>query len=157
MNKFLKLVIAVLACLLAGFLGSLFTTPQINGWYTTLNKPSFNPPNYLFGPVWTVLFILMGIALFLIWDKFKKNKTAKGAAVFFMVHLFVNTMWSIVFFGAQSPGLAFLIILVLWLMIAMLLIQFYKINKIAGYLLVPYLLWVSFATVLNYSIWQLNM
>lgn len=157
MHKITKFLVSIFVCLLAGFLGSLFTTPQINGWYASLNKPEFNPPNSIFGPVWTTLFILMGIALFLVWIKFKKNKTAKAAFVFFMVHLVVNIMWSVVFFGAQNPGLAMIVIIALWLMIAMLLVQFYKINKYAGYLLIPYLLWVSFASVLNYNIWQLNM
>lgn len=157
MHKITKFLVSIFVCLLAGAIGSLFTTPQIDTWYANLNKPGFNPPNYIFAPVWTTLFILMGVALFLAWTNFKKNKTAKGAVVFFMVHLVINIMWSVVFFGAQNPGLAMIVIIALWLMIAMLVIQFYKINKYAGYLLIPYLLWVSFASVLNYNIWQLNM
>lgn len=151
-----KLIISLLLCLGAGFLGSLFTTPAIDTWYATLLKPFFNPPNWIFAPVWTTLFILMGIALYLIWQKGLKNKKAKVAVGFFIVHLGFNSLWSIIFFGLHNPGLAFIDIVLLWLMIVFLIYYFYGLNKLAAWLLMPYLLWVSFATILNYSIWLLN-
>ncbi len=152
----IKLFSSVLICLGAGFIGSFFTTPQIAGWYQTLNKPTWNPPSWLFGPVWTTLFILMGIALYLVWQKAGHSKSARRATIFFLVHLLFNIFWSVLFFGLNNPFYAFLEIIVLWLMILTLIIWFFKLDKKAGSLLIPYLLWVSFASFLNYTIWQLN-
>jgi len=157
MNKKLKkLAISLGLCLGAGFLGSLFTTSAIDTWYVNLNKPIFNPPNWLFGPVWTMLYILMGIALFLVWQKGLKNKNVRFAFWFFIMHLAFNTLWSIIFFGVKNIGLAMVDIAILWLMVLALLYFFYEIDKRATWLIVPYFLWISFASLLNYSIWILN-
>lgn len=154
--KIRKLVISLLLCLSAGTIGSVFTTPAINSWYADLIKPSFNPPNWLFGPVWTGLYILMGISLFLIWRKDLKKKNVRFAFWLFIMHLALNTLWSVIFFGAKNVTLAMFDIFILWLMIAALIYCFYEIDKKAAWLLVPYFFWVSFATLLNYSIWILN-
>jgi benzodiazapine receptor len=155
-NNFWKLIISVLTCLSAGFIGSIFTTPSIPNWYTTLNKPSFNPPNWLFAPVWTTLFILMGTAAFLIWRKGLKKKEVKNALIIFLLQLVFNTLWSFLFFKFHSPFWALVDIAVLWALILLVLIKFWKISKTAGILLIPYLLWVSFASFLNYAIYRLN-
>ncbi|MFC1710057.1 TspO/MBR family protein [Patescibacteria group bacterium] len=141
---------------LAGIIGSVFTTSEIDNWYVFLNKPSFNPPNWIFGPVWIILYTLMGISLYLVWLKGYKEENIKRAVNFFLIHLAVNSLWSIVFFGLHDLRLALVIIFTLWLMILYLIKLFLNINKIAAYLLIPYLLWVSFASLLNYSIWILN-
>lgn len=155
-NNFWKLIISVLVCLSAGFIGSFFTTPSIPTWYATLNKPSFNPPNWLFAPVWTTLFILMGIAAFLIWRKGLKKKAVKNALIIFLLQLVFNTLWSFLFFKFHSPFWALVDIGVLWGLILLSLIKFWKISKAAGILLIPYLFWVSFASFLNYTIYRLN-
>ena len=141
---------------LAGIIGSVFTTSEIANWYVFLNKPFFNPPNWLFGPVWIILYTLMGISLYLVWVKGYKEENIKRTVNIFLVHLAVNSLWSIVFFGLHDLGLALVIIFTLWLMILYLIKLFWNIEKIAAYLLIPYLLWVSFASILNYSIWMLN-
>lgn len=155
-NNFSKLLLSIGLSLGAGLIGSLFTFSAIPTWYATLNKPSFNPPNYLFGPVWTTLYILMGIALYLVWRKGLRKKSIRFAFSLFLIHLVVNSLWSIVFFGMHQIFLALVVILVLWLMIIVLIKIFWEIDKTAAYLLMPYLFWVSFATLLNFSIWQLN-
>ncbi|MBU2416353.1 tryptophan-rich sensory protein [Patescibacteria group bacterium] len=151
-----RLIISLALPQLAGIVGSLFTTSAIPTWYATLQRPSFSPPNWLFGPAWITLYILMGISIYLIWQKVEKNKTAGGAMWLFWIHLFFNAIWSIIFFGLQNPGLAFINIIIIWLLIIALMVKFWKINRWATYLLIPYLLWVSFASVLNYFIWYLN-
>lgn len=151
----LKLFIAIFICQMAGFIGAIFTTSSIPTWYATLNKPFFSPPNSVFGPVWTALFTLMGIALYIVWQKKTKLKKIHALQIF-TIQLILNTLWSILFFGFQSPALAFIEILFLWAFIALSIKTFYKISKTAGYLLVPYILWVSFATLLNLSIVLLN-
>ncbi|MFC1649559.1 TspO/MBR family protein [Patescibacteria group bacterium] len=150
------LVISIGISQLAGIVGSIFTTSEIAGWYVFLNKPSFNPPNWLFGPVWIILYTLMGISLYLVWSKGYKESNIKRAVNIFLVHLVVNSIWSIAFFGLHYLGIAFMVIINLWLMILYLIRLFYGINKNAAYLLIPYLIWVSFASLLNFSIWQLN-
>ena len=150
------LIFSILLSQLAGIIGSLATTPAIPGWYAHLNKPFFNPPNWIFGPVWISLYTLMGISLYLIWIKNGKKKKYSNIIAFFLTHLVFNSLWSIIFFGMKNLGLAFLVILILWTMIFTLIKKFKKINKIAAYLLFPYLAWVSFATLLNFAIWQLN-
>ena len=154
-QKILPLMSFILITFIAAFIGSLFTTPSIASWYRNLNKPSFAPPNFLFAPVWTILFFLMAIAAFLVWQN-KNNPQAKKALIFYFVQLAFNSLWSIIFFGLHNPGVAFLEIIILWLLILLTLIKFYKIQKIAGLLLVPYLLWVSFASFLNIFVWLLN-
>ena len=157
MNKISKILIVVATCLVVGYFSSMVTRSAISNWYPTLNKPSFNPPNRVFAPVWSMLFIMMGVAAGLIWDRMEKEKLlAKKALIFFAVQLALNALWSFLFFGLKNPMLAGLEIIILWLMIYETYVKFVKINKIAGYLLIPYLLWVSFASVLNASIWWLN-
>jgi tryptophan-rich sensory protein len=141
---------------LAGLIGSLATFPEIGTWYSTLIKPSFNPPNWIFGPVWTTLYILMGIALYLVWDKGTNKKAVRTAIWVFFIHLVVNCLWSVVFFGLHSLSGGIIVILILLAMIIILMKLFYPINRWAAYLLAPYLLWVSFATVLNMTLWLLN-
>lgn len=155
-NNFFKLIIAIVVSELAGVIGSIFTIPAIPNWYATLNKPTLNPPAWVFGPVWTTLYALMGIAAFLIWQKGWERKEVKLALGTFCLQLFLNASWSIVFFGLQSPGLALLNILALWLAIVWTIIVFYRISLPAAYLLLPYILWTSFAAYLNYAIWILN-
>ena len=157
MNKITKILIVVVACLAIGYFSGTVTRAAILDWYPTLIKPSFNPPNWIFAPVWTALYIMMGVAAGLVWDRINiETEVVKKALVFFIIQLALNALWSYLFFGLRNPMLAGLEIIVLWLMIYETYIQFAKINKIAGYLLIPYLAWVSFATVLNASIWWLN-
>ena len=160
-NKILKLVMAVLICQGAGAVGSLFTVPAIPNWYASLEKPIFAPPNWLFGPAWITLYLLMGVSVYLIWLSLsntsgEQNIKARGAFWLFWVHLAFNAVWSPIFFGLKNPGLALANIIIIWLLIIILMVKFWKINKWSTYLLIPYLLWVSFATVLNYFIWYLN-
>ena len=157
MNKILKIIVAVAICLAIGYFSGTVTRSAILDWYPTLEKPSFNPPNWIFAPVWTALYIMMGVAAGLVWNRIKyETEAVKKALVFFIIQLILNAMWSYLFFGLRNPMLAGLEIIVLWLMIYETYIQFTKINKIAGYLFIPYLAWVSFAAVLNASIWWLN-
>ena len=153
---FPKILIAVIVCLGIGFFSSFATQSSIDTWYESLNKPFFNPPDWIFGPVWTVLYILMGIAAGLVWSKGFYHKWVQTALYHFIFQLLFNGLWSIVFFGFQSPGFAFLNILVLLVLIILTIKWFKVVSKKAAYLLYPYLLWVSFAAVLNFSIWQLN-
>ncbi len=155
-NNFLKLAISIGLPFLAGAIGSFFTSPAISGWYSELQKPAVNPPSWVFGPAWTLLYILMGIAAFLVWKRGWGKREVRVALYIFGFHLILNAGWSIIFFGLKNPGLAFAEIVVLWVMIVWMTLAFYKISKTAGYLLLPYLLWVSFAGYLNYSIWLLN-
>jgi len=151
-----KLSISLLLCLGAGFLGSLFTTPAIDTWYINLDKPIFNPPNWIFAPVWTTLYILMAFALLLIWQKNLKKKNVRFAFWLFIMHLAFNTLWSIIFFGLKNIALAMVDISILWVMVLALIYLFYEIDKRATWLLLPYFLWISFAALLNYCIWILN-
>ncbi len=155
-NNIIKLFASIVICQLAGVVGSFFTISAIPGWYAELAKPALNPPNWVFGPAWTTLYLLMGVALFLIWQKGWRERRVKTAVAVFAVQLLLNTLWSIVFFGLQSPGWALLNIVALWVAILWTIIVFYNISKPASYLLMPYILWVSFALYLNYSIWVLN-
>lgn len=151
-----RLVISIILCQLAGFIGSLFTTPKIPTWYAELAKPSFNPPNWIFSPVWITLFFLMGLTLFLLWrDTSHKDKT-RPALVLFFIQLCLNMLWSILFFGLEAPFLAFIGIIVLWIFILATIFASLRVNRAAGILLLPYILWVSFAAVLNYFLWTLN-
>jgi benzodiazapine receptor len=153
----LKLVASVLFCQAAGLLGALATTPSIGGWYTGLAKPSFSPPNWIFGPVWTTLYLLMGVALFLVWRLGGKTPGVKTALALFAVQLALNTLWSVLFFGLHRPALAFFEIMVLWVLILLTMLKFFSLSRPAGWLLFPYLLWVSFASVLNFFLWRLNL
>ena len=151
---YLKLLASVILCQAAGLVGSVFTFPSIPTWYATLVKPWFTPPNWVFGPAWTTLFLLMGISLYLVWQKgLAKNKAAISL---FGAQLGLNVLWSVLFFGLQSPFLAFAEIIVLWIFILLTIIKFYKIDRKAAYMLVPYIAWVTFAASLNYFVWMLN-
>ncbi len=140
----------------AGVIGSLFTVPAIGSWYQFLNKPAFSPPNWLFGPVWTALYLLMGISLYLIWSNGLSRRGAKFAFWFFIAHLLINLRWSVVFFGLHNISFAFVVILILLAMIVVLIKLFRPLNRLASNLLIPYLVWVSFATILNYYLMVLN-
>ncbi len=154
-QNIIKLIFAIIVCQLAGIVGSIFTAPSVATWYTTIVKPTFNPPNWIFAPVWTTLFLLMGIALYLI-IKEKQTPKVRIAEYVFAIQLILNIIWSVLFFGLQNPGAAFIEILILWIAIAATIYYFYKISKTAAYLLVPYIAWVSFAAFLNYAIFLLN-
>jgi tryptophan-rich sensory protein len=152
--NYAKLVVSLLICQLAGVIGSIFTTPAISTWYAGVQKPFFVPPNWLFAPAWITLFVLMGISLYLIWDKgFKENRIAIWV---FGVQLGLNILWSAIFFGMRNPGCAFIEIIGLWMAILATIIAFKRVSRRAAWLLVPYICWVSFAAVLNFSIWMLN-
>ncbi len=152
----LKLFDSILICEAAGIIGSFFTMSQIESWYVTLQMPAFSPPNYVFGPVWTTLYALMGVALFLVWREGLNTQHVKKALGVFAVQLVLNSLWSIVFFGLHSPLGALVVIVALLVSIVWSMIEFYKISRAATWLLVPYLLWVSFATYLNAAIWYIN-
>lgn len=157
MNRITKILTVVVTCLVIGYFSGIVTRSAIITWYPTLVKPSFNPPNWVFAPVWSTLYIMMGIAAGLVWDRMESNTAlVKKALVVFAIQLALNALWSYLFFGLKNPMLALIEIVILWLMIYETYVQFGKINKIAGYLFIPYLLWVSFAMVLNASIWWLN-
>ncbi|MBI3984974.1 MAG: tryptophan-rich sensory protein [Candidatus Levybacteria bacterium] len=155
MNRFFKLLFLVLICEGIGFLGTIFTIPSIATWYATLNKPIFNPPDFIFAPVWTTLYFLIGLSLFLILEK-KLKKDKNKILVIFSLQLLFNFLWSFIFFGLHNPIFAFVDIAMLWATIVLLIYEFWKHSKLASLLLVPYLLWVSFASFLNLSIIALN-
>jgi translocator protein len=149
------LILCILITLGAGGLGGFATATSIDGWYATINKPSFNPPNYLFGPVWTFLYFLMGLALFVI-IRLPKSTRKNSMLVIFIIQLVLNVFWSFLFFKFQRIDLAVLEILVLWFFILAMIIGLVKFNKSIGLLQIPYLLWVTFAFILNFSIFYLN-
>ncbi|MDD1713723.1 MAG: tryptophan-rich sensory protein [Methanoregulaceae archaeon] len=155
-HSYVKLIAAVLLCLVVGSMGSLVTTTGSGSWYESLEKPAFTPPNWVFGPVWTTLFILMGIALYLVWQSGTERRDVQIALAVFGIQFALNVLWSFLFFGMQSPLLGLVEIVLLWIMIAVTIVLFYQIRKIAGYLLVPYIVWVTIATALNYSVYILN-
>lgn len=157
LNNPLKLIIALGFPLFVGWIGSLFTAPAIPVWYNSLVKPTLNPPNWIFAPVWTLLFILMGVAAFLVWRKGLKKKEVKLALAIFVFQLFLNSFWSMLFFGMHNILVSFTEILSLWFAIMALLLAFYQVSRAAAYLIVPYVLWVSFAVYLNYAILQLSI
>ena len=152
----LKLVVALAAPLAVGGLSGFATSKGVETWYPTLLKPSFNPPSWVFGPVWTALYILMGVAAYLVWRKGLATDGVRPALTLFAVQLLLNGLWSLLFFGLQAPGWALVEIVFLWLAIVATLIAFRGVASAAGWLLAPYLAWVSFAAILNASIWSLN-
>ena len=157
MSKYLRIIYCVAICLVVGYLSSITTQSSINTWYPTLIKPSFNPPNWLFAPVWTLLFIMMGIAAGMIWNQLENQRElVKKALLFFTVQLLLNALWSYLFFGLNNVLLALIEIILLWLVIYETFHIFKKIDKKAAYLFIPYLIWVAFAAVLNGSIYYLN-
>jgi tryptophan-rich sensory protein len=152
----LKLVVSILVCQLAGVIGGLFTASSVDTWYATLTKPAFNPPNWLFSPVWITLYVLLGVSLFLVWRQGLQTEGVQIALIVFGLQLALNTLWSLLFFGLKMPLFAFVEIVILWCLILITLLKFKKISRLAGLLLVPYLLWVSFAAALNFFLWYLN-
>jgi len=157
MNKKLKqIAIAIFICLLAGLVGSMATQTSVNTWYVSINKPVFNPPNWLFAPVWTTLFILMGVAAGIVWNRGFYHKWVKTALYHFGFQLLLNIAWSLVFFGLKEIFGALLIVVSLFVLLLFTFKWFKVVNEKAAYLLIPYIIWVAFATILNFSIWQLN-
>lgn len=156
MSSIIKLIIAVAIPLVVGGISGYFTVTGVESWYLTLQKPSWNPPNWIFGPVWTTLYVMMGIALFLVWKEDTSSELKAIAVILFAVQLLLNFFWSFIFFKLEQPGWAFAEILVLWLMLLACIFAFGQVNKTAAWLLVPYISWVSFATILNGTIWKLN-
>lgn len=153
LNPWLALAGFVGLCLAAGALGGLATAQSVTEWYPTLTKPSWNPPSWVFAPVWTTLYVLMAIAAWMAW---RRGPVAKPALQLFIVQLALNVAWSFIFFGAHNPGLAFAEIIVLWLAIIATARAFWRLSQPAGLLMLPYIAWVSFAAVLNFTVWRLN-
>jgi translocator protein len=156
MKDIFKLCSSVLACLAVGFAGSFFTNTSISSWYAGLNKPFFNPPSWVFAPVWTMLYVLMGVSAFLIWRQGLEDKKVRTALFAFIVQLALNALWSPAFFGMKSTSAGLVVIIFLWMAISKTIFLFYRISKPASFLLLPYILWVSFAFVLNAAIFSLN-
>ena len=156
MKNFIKLILSIAGCELVGILGTPFTLAAIPTWYATLNKPMFAPPNWVFGPTWTLLYFLMGVSFYVIWQQGWKKKAVKTAGKFFLAQLALNFLWSPIFFGLRSPLLGLIIIVAMWILIIMTMKKFYPLSKLAFSLLLPYFLWVSFATMLNAAILILN-
>jgi tryptophan-rich sensory protein len=163
-SSIFKLILIIAACELAGIIGAAFTAPEISSWYAGLVKPALSPPNWVFGPVWITLYALMGVSFFFVWKNYsdisgdsEKKKEWTRAVVAFFIQLALNAMWSFIFFGLRNPGAAFIELVVLWLAVLITAILFARISKSAAWLLLPYIIWVSFAGYLNFSIWQLSM
>jgi len=156
MPETLQLIISVVVCQLAGVIGGLFTGPAIPTWYASLRKPSFTPPGWVFGPAWVTLYVMMGVAAFLVWRRGLDDPQVRIALVIFVVQLLLNASWSVVFFGQRSPMGGLLVIGLLWVAILLTIIAFARVSSVAALLLVPYILWVSFASVLNGAIVRLN-
>jgi benzodiazapine receptor len=155
--ELLKLAASLGACYLAAFVGSIFTTPNVPTWYASLARPAFAPPDWVFAPVWTALFTLMGISAYLVWLEAPTDPRAKTALLVFVLQLAVNVSWSAAFFGLRSPLAGLVVIALLWALIALTIQKFRAISRTAGALLLPYIIWVSFAAVLNFAIWRLNL
>jgi benzodiazapine receptor len=156
MRKAVRIVVAIAISELAGFVGSLFTRPSIPGWYAGLAKPSFNPPDEVFGPVWITLYALMGIAAWLVYERGRKGANVRRPLSIFVAQLVLNVLWSIMFFGIHHILGGFVIIVALWVLIAATIKLFWPVSKAAAILLGPYLVWVGFATVLNAALYVLN-
>lgn len=160
-RNYIQLFFAVALSQSAGLLGAFFTASSVAVWYPTLVKPALNPPAWVFGPVWTALYVLMGVAAFMVWRVYEKSSGSKKhfariALALFALQLALNAWWSIIFFGQQQLGFALLEVVCLWLAIVATIYYFAKLSRTAAWLLVPYVLWVSFASYLNYSLWMLN-
>lgn len=155
-GKLGKLFFSLAICQLAGIIGGIFNTVSNFNWYFTINKPFFSPPDWVFGPVWIVLYLIIGIALFLVWTTHSPGSTKQSAMILFFIQLVFNTVWTFFFFYLKNPYLALVDIILLLIFSLLTLWKFYSVNRAAGYLMLPYVLWLGFATVLNYSIWTLN-
>lgn len=151
-----RLILCIAICQMAGFIGSVFTASSVTTWYTTLVKPWFTPSGSVISAVWITLFAFMGVSLFLIWQKGQGNADSKIAIGVFAAQLLANMLWSYAFFGLHSTLAGLVVIVVLWLLILQSIIRFWPISREAALLLVPYIIWVSFAAFLNYTIWKLN-
>lgn len=156
MSSYVKLLIAIAIPVLAGGISGFFTVTGVESWYQTIQKPSWNPPNWVFGPVWTTLYVMMGIALWLVWKEDTSRELKLIAGILFAAQLTLNFFWSFIFFKLELPGWAFAEILVMWVAILATIFAFAQVNKTAAWLLVPYISWVSFAAMLNFTIWRLN-
>ena len=156
MSSIVKLIIAIAIPVLVGAISGYFTITGVESWYQTIQKPSWNPPNWIFGPVWTTLYILMGISLYLIWKSDATPSLKWLAILLFALQLALNFFWSLIFFNQHAIGWALVEIIVLWLSILATIFVFARINNTAAWLLVPYISWVSFAGILTYTIWKLN-
>lgn len=155
-KNIVAIIVFILICQLAGFIGSFFTSPAIPVWYASLSKPIFTPPSWIFAPAWVTLYLLMGISAYLVWSKGIKKKKVKIALSVFGIQLILNICWSLIFFGLHAILFAFIEIILLWCAILLTIIKFNKLSKSAALLLIPYILWVSFAAVLNLAILLLN-
>ena len=156
MNNSLKLIIAIAIPVAVGAISGFFTATGVESWYQTINKPSWNPPGWIFAPVWTTLYIMMGVALFLVWKSDSSDILKKTAITLFTIQLVLNFFWSFIFFDQHQIGWALVEIIAMWIFILLTIFAFGNISKLAAWLLVPYISWVSFATILNYTIWKLN-
>ncbi len=156
MKSIYKLLISIAIPLTVGGISGFFTSSSVNTWFVTLNKPSFNPPSWLFAPVWTTLYIMMGISFYIIWNNHAKLEKRYTGYTYYWLQLALNFLWSFLFFYFQRPHLALIDIILLFIMIASTIFSFRKVSKTAAWLLVPYLCWVTFATALNFEIWRLN-
>jgi benzodiazapine receptor len=152
----IKLIISIVACEGAGGIGAIFTTPAIPTWYAGLKKPTFTPPNSVFGPIWITLYLLMGVAVFLVWREGLGQEGVTIAFVIFWHQLVLNILWSVIFFGLKSLFGGMVIILLLWIAILINIITFFGVSPLAGWLLIPYIIWVSIAANLNVQVWKLN-
>ncbi len=157
MNNITRLIISIAIPVVAGSLSGFFTVTGDGSWYQTIQKPSWNPPGWVFGPVWTSLYVMMGISLYLVWKSNAEQSLKKKAIIIFAIQLALNFFWSYIFFTLQSPGWAMVEIITMWLFILLTIFAFAKISKVAAWLLVPYISWVSFASILTYTIWQMNL
>ena len=151
-----KLILFIILIEIIGSLGAIATTPAIPTWYASLEKPFFTPPSWVFAPVWTTLFLLMGIALYLVWQEGMKNRNVRIAIYAFAFQMFLNVLWSFLFFGLRNPSLGLIEIVILWIAILFTIIKFYRVSKPAAYLLIPYICWVTIATALNLGVFLLN-
>lgn len=157
LNKTTKIIVLIVTCTAVGYFSSMATMSSVKTWFPTLAKPFFNPPSWVFAPVWSLLYVMMAVAAGLVWNRSDHQKEeVKKALIFFAIQLALNALWSILFFGLRNPFLALIEIVLLWLMIYETYLKFAKIDKISGYLFIPYVAWVSFASILNASIWWLN-
>jgi translocator protein len=156
MTNTVKLIIAIIIPLAVGATSGFFTASGVGSWYQTINKPSWNPPSWIFGPVWTTLYVMMGIALFLIWKSDAPDAQKRTAMLLFAVQMVLNFFWSFIFFKQHQMGWALVEIIAMWVMILLTIFSFAPISKTAAWLLVPYISWVSFATILNYTLWKMN-
>ena len=156
MRYIFKLIISIVACQCAGLIGSAFTTPAIPTWYAALEKPLFTPPNWLFAPAWITLYLLMGISASIVWQRGLDVPRVRTALIIFLIQLILNALWSVVFFGLESPLYGVIVIAVLWIAIVLTIVQFFRISTLAGALLLPYIGWVTFAALLNVYILILN-